>query len=187
MEPPRSESIADGADCFLKPASGADRRKPSRPFGCTSAGNTVEVHVKLSKTSAQAALAMAYLASRAGDGLIRARHIAEHLGIPTDSALKILQSLARQEMILSQLGRGGGYRLHRNPEQISLLNIVEAIDGPISGEMRLDSRDGHASPSVLMLRSVCMEAAKGLREELSRISVADLVHSGQGAVMAEAV
>ncbi len=134
--------------------------------------------MKLSKTSAHAALALAFLADQPAGVVIQARHIATHLGIPTDSALKILQVLARQEIIISQLGRTGGYRLHRQPQEISLAQIVEAIDGPINGSMRLDSRESIAA-SVNLLQSVCDQAASRLREELSRTTVADLVRCKQ--------
>lgn len=134
--------------------------------------------MKLSKTSAHAALALAFLADQPAGVVIQARHIATHLGIPTDSALKILQVLARQEIIISQLGRTGGYRLHRQPQEISLAQIVEAIDGPINGSMRLDSRESIAA-SVILLQSVCDQAASRLREELSRTTVADLVRCKQ--------
>ncbi|MCC7193137.1 MAG: Rrf2 family transcriptional regulator [Phycisphaeraceae bacterium] len=134
--------------------------------------------MKLSKTSAHAALALAFLADQPAGVVIQARHIATHLGIPTDSALKILQVLARQEIIISQLGRTGGYRLHRQPQEISLAQIVEAIDGPINGSMRLDSREAIAA-SVNLLQSVCDQAASRLREELSRTTVADLVRCKQ--------
>lgn len=134
--------------------------------------------MKLSKTSAQAALALAFLADQPSGAIVQARHIATHLGIPTDSALKILQVLARQEIIASQLGRTGGYRLHRVPQDISLAQIVEAIDGPISGAMRLDAREPVVA-SVMLLQSVCDQAAARLREELGRTTVADLARCNQ--------
>lgn len=63
--------------------------------------------MKLSKTSALAALAVAHLASYPADAVVQARQVAEYLNIPTDSALKILQTLTRRHVIDSRLGRGG--------------------------------------------------------------------------------
>jgi Rrf2 family protein len=140
--------------------------------------------MKLSKTSAQAALAMAYLADQDGESVVQARQVAAYLGIPTDSALKILQTLARQELILSQLGRSGGYRMHKPAASISLAQIVEAIDGPISGAMRLDSRREGTAGSMELLQSVCERAALKLREELSRTSVADLARCNRTTLVA---
>jgi Rrf2 family protein len=140
--------------------------------------------MKLSKTSAQAALAMAFLAEQDSDTVVQARQVAAHLGIPTDSALKILQTLARQELILSQLGRSGGYRLHKPAASVTLAHIVEAIDGPISGAMRLDNRREGTAGSMELLQSVCEQVAVRLREELSRTTVADLARCNRTAMVA---
>jgi len=137
--------------------------------------------MKLSKTSAQAALALTFLAEQERVVVVQARQVAAYLGIPTDSALKILQVLARQELILSQLGRTGGYRLHKPADQISLAHIVEAIDGPISGSMRLASNHARSNGSLELLQSICNEAATTLRQQLSRTTVADLVRCNTSA------
>lgn len=130
--------------------------------------------MKLSKTSAHGALAVAYLSTRREDGPIQARQIADHLGIPTDSALKILQTLVRHKLIQSQLGRCGGYFLRTDPADLSLLQIVEAIDGPIVGELPTTSGHESLESSVQVLAAACNEAAQLLRSRLSRYSVADL-------------
>ncbi len=133
--------------------------------------------MKLTKTSAQAALAMGYLADRSEDRPTQARQVAEHLGIPTDSALKILQTLVRQQLLRSQLGRSGGYQMIAPAEHISLLQIVEAIDGPISAELPLHPTDDALARPLATLRETCARSAQQLRIELSRITVADLAAS----------
>ncbi|WP_200761387.1 RrF2 family transcriptional regulator [Poriferisphaera corsica] len=131
--------------------------------------------MKLSKTSAHAALAIAFLANQTTQGPTQARTVAEHLGVPTDSALKILQALSRHRLIKSQLGRSGGYLLHRPAESISLLEIVEAIDGPIAGEMPISQHTGKLDYSMNILQSACQNAAQQLRDTLCKYTVADLV------------
>ena len=130
--------------------------------------------MKLSKTSAHAALAVAYLAGLPSDTPIQARQIAEHLGIPTDSALKILQAMVRQRIIQSQLGRAGGYMLTRPAQQVTLLEIVEAIDGPISAALPIRADQGAKSIGLEKLSRICENVAERLRAELTRFSVADL-------------
>ncbi|QQE13593.1 Rrf2 family transcriptional regulator [Planctomycetota bacterium] len=131
--------------------------------------------MKLSKTSAHAALAIAFLASKCNEGPTQARTVAEHLGIPTDSALKILQALSRHRLIKSQLGRSGGYLLHRPSEGISLLEIVEAIDGPIAGEMPISQHANKLDYSMNILQNACVHAAEQLRDSLSKYTIADLI------------
>lgn len=129
--------------------------------------------MKLSKTSAHAALAMAFLASRRDDGYIQARTVADHLEVPTDSALKILQALTRRGLISSQLGRTGGYRMLMPADQVSLLQVVEAIDGPIACDMPVSQ--SHLTEAIDVLRGVCTQAAERMRDELANKTVADLV------------
>jgi Rrf2 family protein len=128
--------------------------------------------MKLSKTSAHAALAMAFVARQPGGNPVQARQVAEHLGVPTDSALKVLQALSRTGLMQSQLGRGGGYRIERPPRQVTLLEIVEAIDGPIGGRLPLQLSGGGG---LDVLRDACEQAAASLRSELQRFTVADLI------------
>jgi Rrf2 family protein len=131
--------------------------------------------MKLSKTSAQAALALSFLSTCKLQEFVQARHVAEHLGIPTDSMLKILQALARNNLIQSQLGRNGGYRLSRAMEQVTLLQVVEVIDGPLSGRMPLHQVPEQAADSFIALQECCSRTADVLRAELARITIADLV------------
>jgi Rrf2 family protein len=140
--------------------------------------------MRLSKTSAQAALALAFLAGQPSGRPVQARHIAGYLGIPPDSALKILQALARQHLILSHLGRSGGYHLDKPPEEVTLLQIVEAIEGPISGHMALGAGPEAVLPGLDLLQAACAQAATGLRHSLSQTTVADLVRCNHPPAMA---
>ena len=58
------------------------------------------------------------------------RSIADELDVPAQYLAKILQDLARIGLLQSTRGRGGGFRLGRAPEDIRLLEVVEAVDGP---------------------------------------------------------
>lgn len=142
--------------------------------------------MKLSKTSAQAALALAYLALQDDTQIVQAKQVAKHLGIPSDSALKILQALARHRIIDSRLGRSGGYRLASAPADISLLQIIEAIDGPISGQVRIDNAPNNITGGLDLLQSISQLAAERIREQLSQTSVADLVKSNENQMLAAA-
>jgi len=57
------------------------------------------------------------------------KRIAQEEGIPTHFLAKILQQLARKGLLRSNKGPTGGFTLRRKPEEISLMNIVEALDG----------------------------------------------------------
>ena len=141
--------------------------------------------MKLTKSSAHAALAMTYLARQSDNGLVQARQVAAQLGIPTDSALKILQALARQGLIRSQLGRSGGYQLETHPNDVTLLQIVEAIDGPIHAQIPLRETSEQLSGCMEVLKASFEETTRQIRAELNRTTLASL-NEGQPAQVLQA-
>ena len=61
-----------------------------------------------------------------------AREIAEHYDIPIELLAKVLQQLARRNLLTSHQGTRGGYTLSRPPLAISVADIIQAIDGPLT-------------------------------------------------------
>jgi FeS assembly SUF system regulator len=68
--------------------------------------------------------------------------LAEAAGLPAPTVSKILALLARGGVLLSQRGAKGGYRLARGPSEISLAEIIGALDGPIALTLCLEQGDG---------------------------------------------
>ena len=60
-----------------------------------------------------------------------AKEIADRYGVPVPVLSKVLQKLARAGFLASEHGTNGGYRLAGNPQSISALDVVRAIDGPV--------------------------------------------------------
>ena len=90
--------------------------------------------LRLSKKADYALIAMKHLALR-GDrvnGSSSAREIAELYDIPVELMAKILQRLVRRGLLASQQGTRGGYQLGRLPTQISVADVIQAIDGPVT-------------------------------------------------------
>ncbi|RUT78857.1 RrF2 family transcriptional regulator [Ancylomarina longa] len=84
----------------------------------------------LSNTCKYAIRSVIYLSINANDGnKIGIKKIAEDLEIPTPFLGKILQSLARQKLLTSTKGPHGGFGMGKKPEEITLMNIVEIVDG----------------------------------------------------------
>ena len=73
--------------------------------------------------------ALLYLAENAGDGNISADRLARVIDIPIDFIAKILQNLVKYGVVTSTRGKTGGFSLSRDPSDISLLDIVQIIDG----------------------------------------------------------
>lgn len=89
----------------------------------------------LSHTAEYALRAVLYLADRARDESASVDEIAERLGVPRNYLSKILHRLAQEGILASTRGKGGGFRLARNPDRLTLLQVVGPIDG-MSGERR---------------------------------------------------
>jgi FeS assembly SUF system regulator len=88
--------------------------------------------LRLSKKADYALMAMKHLATRSDAGSASAREIAEAYDIPVELMAKVLQRLARRALLTSHQGTRGGYRLARGAASISVADIIQAIDGPLT-------------------------------------------------------
>jgi Rrf2 family protein len=100
--------------------------------------------LRLSKKADYALIAMKHLAQKAshaeaprreggaGAHSTSAREIAEQYDIPIELLAKVLQRLVRTGLLASTQGTRGGYTLSRAPKSISLADVIQAIDGPVS-------------------------------------------------------
>jgi len=91
--------------------------------------------MRLSKASAYGVMATIHISQNGEDGPVQGRVIAEAHNIPVEYLLKILQNLVRAQILQSETGRRGGFSLRKLPAEITLLEIVEAIDGPVEGDI----------------------------------------------------
>lgn len=84
--------------------------------------------LKLSKKSEYALMAVRYLAINSNGKYSTAKEIADFYNIPFELASKVLQRLVRKNVISSYQGVRGGYTLVKSPEQISLIEVISAIE-----------------------------------------------------------
>jgi Rrf2 family protein len=114
-----------------------------------------------------------------GDGPLQCREIAENLGVSSDSLLKILQQLVKARILTSGRGPAGGFRLRMSPDRITLLGVVEAIEGSLDGEViaATEIRDKRKAKAGMEL--ACQEVAHFARALLGRTTIRDLMdHPG---------
>lgn len=98
--------------------------------------------LRLSKKADYALIAMKHLALRGDMGSSSAREIAGAYDIPIELLAKVLQRLVRRGLLASQQGTRGGYQLARVPAQISVADVIQAIDGPVAVTACSSSDDG---------------------------------------------
>jgi Rrf2 family protein len=89
--------------------------------------------LRLSKKADYALIAMKHLAlSQEGAVSVSAREIAEQYDIPIELMAKVLQRLVRTGLLVSTQGTRGGYTLSRPSASISVADVIQAIDGPVT-------------------------------------------------------
>jgi len=88
--------------------------------------------LRLSKKADYALIAMKHLAQKRDAASSSAREIAEQYDIPVELMAKVLQRLVRKGLLTSHQGTRGGYRLSRPSAIISVAEIIQAIDGPLT-------------------------------------------------------
>lgn len=84
------------------------------------------------KKADYALLALSFLATDGLGRIVGPREIARHYDIPAELLAKIMQTLARRQVVMSVPGPTGGYKLVRQPQEISVGEILEAVDGPLA-------------------------------------------------------
>jgi Rrf2 family protein len=132
--------------------------------------------MKLTRASNYALHALEYMAARGLDTPVPSHHIARARGIPEGFLLKLLKPLVSARVLRSLKGPNGGYRLARPASKITLLEVVEAVDGPIRGLAPLSQEAGHNGGGLdPRLEAICDQAAVQLRRRLGKVRVSDLI------------
>ncbi len=87
------------------------------------------MRLELTKRGDYAVRAMVALAESPADAPLSVRRIADAMDIPVRFLPQVMGDLARAGLVASSPGRAGGYRLSRSPVEITLLDVVEAVEG----------------------------------------------------------
>ncbi|MBW8002411.1 MAG: Rrf2 family transcriptional regulator [Planctomycetes bacterium] len=93
--------------------------------------------MRISRSTGYALLAAGYIAKHTEKGIILSQSISKEYDIPLEYLLKILQQLVRANVLRSKRGPRGGFSLARPTKKISMLNIIEAVEGPIINQLNL--------------------------------------------------
>ena len=102
--------------------------------------------LRVTKLTDYATVVLTVLAARPGE-ILSASDLAEHSGLETPTVSKVLKPLAQAGLVEGLRGVHGGYRLSREAADISLIQIVEAMEGPLAmTECSLDHGDCGLSP-----------------------------------------
>jgi Rrf2 family protein len=128
----------------------------------------------LSKTSQYALRAILYLARQPVDRRVRASDVAEDLGIPANYMAKILHSLARNGLLRSERGPGGGFRLARAPHEVTVADAIEPFEKLATRRMCLLGRSVCRDSSACAVHERWKVASEGMFEFFRETTVAEL-------------
>lgn len=132
--------------------------------------------MKFSSKTEYGLRAMIELASRSGGGLVGAKEIAACQGIPERFLEQQITVLKRAGLINSQRGASGGCSLAKQPAEISVLEVIEALDGLLIDMDCISSRDHDCREvSQCVIQELWRESQVKLRNYLGSVTIADLV------------
>ncbi len=97
--------------------------------------------LRFTKRADYGLMAIHYIAINDGFGAVSAKRIAEEFAIPPELMAKILQRLAKQRLVVSTNGPKGGYVLARRPTEITVGQVIRALEGPINIVSCLEDSD----------------------------------------------
>jgi Rrf2 family protein len=128
--------------------------------------------MNLSAKTEYACLALLELAQHYESGRpVQVRLIAERHGIPSPFLVQILQELKRARLVISTRGAGGGYRLNAPPQEVTLAEVLDAVEANAEPTTCASA----SSPLASALLDVCHELSAVMRSRLERITLAQLL------------
>jgi Rrf2 family protein len=130
--------------------------------------------MKLSLAAELAVRGATVLAIRYGDGPIALAEICAPRDLPRQYLAKIFSALVRAGLVRPQRGKKGGYQLARDPAAITVLEIIEAVEGPITLNF-CQQEPPECDQEKCPVRPVWAELQKTIRDRLGSIALADCV------------
>jgi Rrf2 family protein len=131
--------------------------------------------LRLSKKADYALIAMKHLALRSDQAAAAsAREIAEQYDIPVELMAKVLQRLARRGLLASHQGTRGGYQLSRSPAVISVADVIQAVDGPLTVTACSTEEENCDQYSKCSVRDPLWKIKERILKSLQNCSISEL-------------
>ena len=135
--------------------------------------------LKLSKKADYGLIAVKDLATHNDHGACSAADIAEMYGISTPLLAKVLQKLARGGLVTARHGSSGGYQLARDPGQITALDVISAIDGPLFITSCVTSHGECYQTPTCTVREPLRRVNESILQVLSTVTIAQMSEEPQ--------
>ena len=130
--------------------------------------------MRISRSTGYALLAVGYIAKNKDQKIILSQSISKAYDIPLEYLLKILQQMVRANILRSKRGPRGGFSLAKTAKKITMLEVVEAVDGPLASQLGLMEQAPKEKFSV-KAEQVYAKAIAQSRAVFERTKLADLL------------
>ena len=131
--------------------------------------------LKLTKKADYGLIALKHLSNRQNGSASSAKEISDRYGIPLAILAKVLQTLVRGGFLRSEHGVNGGYKLARDPGEITTLEVIRAIDGPILLTHCFSEQGAECDQSDrCTVRDPLRKVHEGILRLLGGMSIADM-------------
>lgn len=130
--------------------------------------------MRVSAKSDYALRALIELAARTDDDAVTAEEIGQRQEIPHGFLQAILADLRRADLVVSQRGQAGGWRLARQPDRVSVADVIRAVDGPLVSVYGLRPEAVTYNETAQILQPVWIAARSALREVFEAVTLRHL-------------
>ena len=130
--------------------------------------------LRFTKRADYGLMAIHYIAIHEDRGAVSAKRIADEFHMPPELLAKILQRLAKKRLIVSHNGPKGGYVLARRPTNISVGDVVRALEGPINIVSCLEASSACPQMATCNLRRPVQKIQAAISQVLDTMSLAEL-------------
>jgi Rrf2 family protein len=130
--------------------------------------------VKISARADYAVRAAAVLASAPAGAWVKGEQVAREQGIPLEFLENILRSMRVGGLVIAQRGTDGGYALARSADQITVFEVLDAVEGPLAGVQRTPLEDLSYPGAAARLVDVWIAMRASMRAVLGSVTLADL-------------
>ena len=130
--------------------------------------------MRVSAKSDYALRALIEMASRGDGPAVSAEELGRLQEIPHGFLQAILADLRRAGIVISQRGQSGGWRMGRKASEVSVADVIRAVDGPLANVRGVRSEQVSYRGSAEQLREVWVAVRASLRNVLEQVTLADL-------------
>ena len=130
--------------------------------------------MKITRAGDYALRALSYIANNDPNKIYMRSELSEKCGIPDSFLGKILQSLAKSEILVSERGKKGGFKLNKKPKDISIYDIIKSVEGEIMLNECLLDKSFCKSFSYCKIHQVLGDIRNTLVDDMKRYSLEDI-------------